>query len=408
MRLVLVISHLATGGAQRVLSIMANYWAEKGWHITVLTLDAGREPPFYDLHPAVTHHPLGLSAHSHTRLQGILNNLRRLWVLRQTIKKDTPQVVISFMDRPNVLTILAGLGLQVPVIISERIDPAHHPIGTEWGLLRQWTYPYCSCLVIQSDAALSYFPPNVRRRACVIPNPVMVPHGKSPSLRSECNKKVKTIMAMGRLCEQKGFDLLLEAFARVSPLHSELSLTVWGEGPLRPGLEQFRDELGLQGRVNFPGRTRHPFEKMRQADLFILSSRYEGFPNVLCEAMACGLPVISFDCPSGPREIITHGADGVLVPPEDVDALAAAIDRLMPSEEERKDLGVQARRITERFALNTVMGMWEGTIDKATQESAPDGRDNLLYDEDLRNSCASEESGGEVSAASIWSGNKNI
>lgn len=366
MRLTLVISNLASGGAQRVMTIMANAWACKGWQITLLTLDDGLEPPFYDLHPAVMYRPLGLSGTSSTPMRGVLNNLKRLWVLRQAIIQDLPHVVISFMDKPNVLTMLATLRLGLPVIISERIDPAHHPIGKEWGLLRRWTYPHCSCLVIQSHAALSYFSAKVRRRARVIPNPVMLPDSNETSPKYACRTKAKTVIAMGRLREQKGFDLLLKAFARVAPKHPEWSLVIWGEGRLRPPLERLRDEQGLQGRVCFPGLTQHPLEEMQRADLFILSSRYEGFPNALCEAMACGLGVISFDCPSGPREIITDGVDGVLVPPEDVAALATAMDRLMSDNQERERLAAHARGVTERFAIQHVMEMWEELVEEVT------------------------------------------
>jgi glycosyltransferase involved in cell wall biosynthesis len=181
------------------------------------------------------------------------------------------------------------------------------------------------------------------------------------------------VVALGRLCKEKGFDLLLGAFARVAAKHPDWSLVVWGEGPLRLSLERIRDEVGLEGRAFFPGLTRQPFENMQQSDLFILSSRREGFPNALCEAMACGLPVISFDCASGPREIITDGVDGLLVPAEDEEALAVAIDRLLSNEEERKRLAANAQRVVERFSLPLVIGMWEALIGEVTDMAANRG-----------------------------------
>ena len=371
MRLTFVISHLGCGGAQRVMSILANAWATKGWRITLLTLDNGEERPFYDLHPAVMYRPLILSRTSPTSMHAIFNNLKRLWVLRQAIKQSSPHVVISFMDMPNVLTILATLGLSLPVIISERNDPVHRRIGKAWERLRRWVYPHCTRLVAQTSSALSYFSAKVQQRAQVIPNPVLLPSKRTP--KHACNRSTKTVVALGRLREQKGFDLLLGAFARVAPKHPEWSLVIWGEGPLRPQLERVRDERGLQGRASFPGLTRQPFENLQQADLFVLSSRCEGFPNALCEAMACGLPVISFDCASGPREIITDGVDGVLVPPEDEQALAAAIDRLLADGEERKRLAAYAQGVVQRFALPRVMGMWEALIKEVTGIAAGPG-----------------------------------
>lgn len=363
MRVTLVISSLFCGGAQKVISIMANYWAEKNWPINLLTFDDGRQSPFYELHPAIIHRPLGIAGRSSSIFRGVANNLHRLWVLRRSIRASRPDVVVSFMDRTNVLTLLATLGLKLPVVISERNDPTRNPIGSVgWDLLRRWLYPRASCFVAQTQEMLAYFKEAVHRRACVIPNPVPSLPKAQADTGNDHGREKKTVVAMGSLIDQKGFDLLLQAFSRIADRHPAWALVIWGEGPLRTSLEGQRDQLGLQDRVYLPGRTRKPFETLRQADLFVLSSRYEGFPNALCEAMACGLPVISFDCPSGPHDIIRNGIDGLLVPPEDVEALAVTMDRLMGDEAERVRLSRRAPEVLERFGVEKVMKMWEEVL----------------------------------------------
>jgi glycosyltransferase involved in cell wall biosynthesis len=167
----------------------------------------------------------------------------------------------------------------------------------------------------------------------------------------------KTIVAMGRMRHQKGFDLLLKAFASCS--NPEWRLVIFGEGQERKGFELLIRELGLEGKVFMPGVVKDSMSLLKQADLFVMSSRFEGFPNALLEAMACGLPVISFDCPSGPGEIIRNGVDGLLVAPEDVNAMADAMKRLMADGEERKRLGTRAIEVLDRFGIEKVMKKWE-------------------------------------------------
>lgn len=365
MRLTLIIFSLSSGGAERVMSIMANYWVAKGGEITLLTFDDGTVPPFYELDSRICYVPLGIAGDSLNPINAIWNNWQRIQMLRSAIINSKPNAVISFMESANALTLLATRGLNLPVIVSDRTDPAKYSIGI-WEQMRQWTYPYADRIVVQTKGAMNYFASKLHECVCIIPNPVLLP----PKANEPSNKMLaqRLIVAVGRLDKQKGFDLLLQAFAQLKERHPEWILTIFGEGVLRQELEALRNQLALAERVNFPGRVKNIYKFLKQADLFIMSSRYEGFPNALCEAMACGLPVISTDCPSGPKDIIQDGVNGILVPNENVSALTAAMERLMSDEGERKRLAERASEITEQFSLEKVMGMWEAVIDEVMRK----------------------------------------
>ena len=297
MKLTMVISSLSCGGAERIMSQMANYWTEMGWEITILTLADGGEPPFFELHPKVIHR-----------------------ILHQDIT---------------------------------RLEECGMP-------LRRLTYPRTTCLTVLTSDDLMYFSSALQRKGYVIPNAVVLPPDYDHE--EELDRTSNTIIAVGRLGNEKGHDLLMRAFAAIASRCPGWSVTIWGEGELRTELEVLRDRLGLQGRVFLPGQTKKIHEKMKRADLFVMPSRYEGFGNVLCEAMACGLPVISFDCPNGPRHIIRNATDGILVPPEDIGALSAAMEKLIHEPETRDRLALYASEITERFGLEKIMKMWEMVI----------------------------------------------
>jgi GalNAc-alpha-(1->4)-GalNAc-alpha-(1->3)-diNAcBac-PP-undecaprenol alpha-1,4-N-acetyl-D-galactosaminyltransferase len=368
MRVTFVIYSLGAGGAERVITTMANYWAKRGWMVNLLTLDDEHQPPFFNLHQAVAHRPLGIAGVSKNAHQGVLNNLRRIRVLRAAIVASMPNVVISFMTPTNVLTLLATTWRGVPVIVREAIDPHEQTISKSWQLLRHWIYPRATCVVVLGQRSLSYFSAKVQQRARIVPNPINFPVCSGLDHVRSCNGQNNTVIAMGRLVPQKGFDLLMLAFASIASKHPEWTLEIWGEGSLRWDLKSLARKLGIEDLVRLPGMTSEPFAKFCQADLFVLSSRYEGFPNVLCEAMACGLPAVSFDCPSGPAEIIRDGVDGLLAPPEDVEALANSMSRLMADPHERRRLAKRAPEVLERFGTRKVMDIWENMIREALQK----------------------------------------
>ncbi len=367
MRVTLVIHGMGSGGAERVVATMGNAWAARGWEITLLTFEDAASRSFYPLDERIHYRPLGIAGASHGALQALAANARRLLTIRRAVRASNPDVVISFLDMVNVRVLLALAGTGVPVVAMEQTDPGQKCLGRVWETLRRWTYRRAARVVVLGQASWDYFPPDIRANTVIIPNPIAV---DPPDEEEQKAPDRKTLVAVGRLVPEKGFDLLLEAFARVAPAHPQWQLVIWGEGPLRQELEAQRNRLGLRAQVSLPGRTRALFHELRRADLFVMSSRREGFPLALGEAMACGLPAVSFDCHSGPRDIIRHETDGLLVPPGDIEGLAAALSALMGDDAERERMARRAPEVLDRFSAGSILAQWEALLASIVQERA--------------------------------------
>jgi len=370
-RLCLVISTLGAGGAERVLSTLANWWAAAGHSITLVTLSDGSDD-FYWLDERIERIALGVMQPTRQPHEAVFRNLRRIRALRKAIVASRADVVISFIDTVNVLTLLATRRLGILTIVSERVDPRAHPIGWAWTLLRGLTYTGAYAVVVQTRSVAEWMMESMRLRRCVvITNPLSLTLSMQHEPVTACDEAGRrhVLMAMGRLVEQKGFDLLLDAFASAGARESGWRLVVIGDGPQREALQERARTLGVSDIVEFAGRVDQPEPLLRTAGIFVLSSRYEGFPNALLEAMAVGTACVAFDCRSGPSDIIRNGVDGVLVPPEDVAALTAAIKALMRDDVARARLAARAKEVRERFSIERIATQWGALIEDATESS---------------------------------------
>ena len=357
MRIAFILAALDAGGAERIIDLLSRAALSRGWNVTIVTFDRSTDPIFhrYDERVQLRRLALPVAAKGPSRL---VLMMRRIWALRKLLREERFDVAVSFLTKVNVLALLAKIGIGTPMIVSERNNPLRQRSHVVWKLLLDRLYPTAAAIVMLTERSKICLPRGQRARALVIPNPMLAPRA-APRITSP-----PTLIAVGRLNEQKGFDLLLNAFAEIADEVPDWRLVIFGEGPARAVLEHQIGRLGLAGRALLPGASATPGDWVAAADAFVLSSRYEGFANVLAEAMASGLPVAAFDCDFGPADMITDNMDGLLVPPEDTAALAAALRRLMTNAALRRRLGAAAAAGAVRFDAREVNKSWIDLIAK--------------------------------------------
>ncbi len=370
MRLTLVISSLGGGGGERIMLDLARGWIGRGHEVEVITLSAP-DTDVYPLPAGVRRVALDCMGSAGGRLAAPWRVLRRLQLIRSAIRASAPDVVIAFMVPTTALTIVAARGLGVPVLVYELVDPDMEAVGSAYEGLRRWSYPRAAAVLAQTPRAAH----SLNRLAPG--SDVRVAPGFVPPfvLEQEPGPRASTppvFLAVGRLAAQKGFDMLLAAFARVSAELPEWRLRVVGSGPLREPLMATAEALGIASRVEWVPRDPRPWDQATHDTVFVLSSRYEGFPNVLLEAMAMGLAPVAFDCPSGPGEIIGNGVNGVLVPANDVEALASAMRAVATDEVLRRRMAAAAAHDVRRdWSLARTLEVWDTLLGHAWAGTNP-------------------------------------
>jgi len=368
-KVALLIYNLGCGGAERVASILAGGLCRRGHEVCILTL-AGPEEPFYPLPAAVKLVPLGAAHETRSLPDRLAKNVGRVSAIRRALHGLRPDVLIGFMTDNNVRAILAARVLsRLPcrVIVSERSVPALWPEDRLARIARRLTYPLADAVVPCGMGVVPWFTSWLPAwKVVAIQNPAVVSDREPDARAEEAARRIaegRWVLAMGRLGEEKGFDRLLEAFARVPrDVRAGWRLGIIGEGELRGELERCIRALGLEGEAFLLGQFANPYPLLRAGKIFALSSRYEGFPNALTEAMACGMASVAFDCPTGPGEIIRQGEDGLLVRAGDVAEMSGALGRLMSDEELREELARRAPEVLERFSERRFLDAWETLV----------------------------------------------
>ncbi len=360
MNITLVISSLNSGGAERVLSCLANHWSEQGHMVSLITFADSKSKPFYQLNQVIRLNQINQSCDEDLSFfRRTFNICKRIYYLRKAIFSSNPDIIISFLDVTNITVLLSILGTSIPTIVCERTNPCFHNLPSKiYNTLRDILYPKAKKVIFQTKSATKKF--YKLKNIQIIPNFVIKPtllKKPLPAAREGIN-----IISAGRLDKFKSFDTLINAFHRVARDNKNITLTIYGEGSERQNLEKLIKDLNMEKRIFLPSITKDIFPVLLDADLFVFPSLYEGFPNALCEAMSVGLPVIASDC-SGNVDIVRDKIDGRLFPARDVFALEKLIRELISDENQRKNLGLEAKNISSRFSQEKILKEWDSLLD---------------------------------------------
>ena len=350
MKILIVIPSLGKGGAERNASMLSTIFSKNGNEVYILVFHG---PVAYQY----TGQMININVpHSTTLINKPKIFLKRIFAIRKRIKELTPDLIISFLESATIPTIFANIGYNSRHVISIQNNPAHFSFYHKWFL---YLYKRAYKIHAVSNEIRCYMKEKYKlKHVDVIYNPVDLDYIKS-MLEAKLPEQVKTpyILAVGRLTKQKGLDILINAF-NIAFKDIPVNLIIAGEGRERDPLEKLIKSLHLENRVFLIGNVENPFVLYKHALFFVLSSRWEGFANVIVEALACSCPVIASDCKYGPAEILDGGKYGILVPPENIDALVHAMKNLYENNELRSNFSRQGYHRAEAFDIKQIYKKW--------------------------------------------------
>ena len=353
-KVMFVMPSLGGGGAERVVSIIANYLAEREYNVNICLLRENNVA--YKLNNNV-HVECIISKSTN----GIKRKLQTLRDLRKLVKKNPGTVFISFLTNENLYLAFSTLGLPANIVVSERNDP----YKTINGKLNRsivnllYSIKQCKTVVFQTNGAMEFYNKKVQKKGIIIPNPI-----KKELPEIFVGIRRKEIVTFARLEPQKNYPLLINAFELFSKKYKDYTLGIYGKGELEEQLKLLVKEKGLDSKVNFYGFCADVHNKIRDAAMFVLPSDYEGLSNSMLEAMAIGLPCICTDCsPGGARMFIKNGINGILVPVKNVDKMYEAMDLIASDSKLANELSQNASKIQTHLSVEAIGNKWRALID---------------------------------------------
>lgn len=353
MHIAMLIGALTKGGAERVLVNLANYFVSRGYRVTMVT--QYKRDNEYSLNPQVRR-VLSDITEDETTKSRLINFVRRFRKLRGIWKKEKPDVILSFIGKNNIMAILTSRFLKIPVAVSVRAEPSEEYYNSILKFLAKHLFAKADGIILQTGRCFDFFPQKVQKKAVVLKNPI-----NSSFFRERYEgERERTIVAVGRVDENKNHEMLIKAFSQIAEEYPDFKLIIYGEGELRESLLAKIKEMRLADRVFMPGSVDNVADVIYKSQIFVLPSNTEGAPNTLIEAMVMGLCVISTDCPcGGPADLITNGLNGILTPVGDVNKMKENLQNLLNNLQKTEELGKKANETADIFRPEIVYREWE-------------------------------------------------
>jgi glycosyltransferase involved in cell wall biosynthesis len=343
--------HKNIGGAERVLTVIANHLAERGHDVSVQSFDREKEPSFYPLSDKVRLMPLGIGVTD--KKADIFTALHRMCAFREVVIKERPDIVVAFMHSMFVPAAMALIGTGIKIVGSEHIVPQHYKNRPLEFFLFKCSAPFLSAITVISDVIKTSYPTLLRRKMHTIPNPVHM-------LEQPKRAPEKLVLNVGRLVDQKDQSTLIEAFSLIAKDYPDWSLMIVGKGPLKNALQDKIENSGLTERITIVPEANDIDSFYSRAGIFALSSKYESFGLATAEAMAFGVPCVGFaNCP-GTNELIIHNENGLLANGDDrARSFADCLSKLISEPETGIRLGRKAQETVQRYSPEKIAGQWE-------------------------------------------------
>lgn len=347
-KILIILNDLKNGGVERVLSVLANYFADRGYAVNILAIASDQIS--YPLSPKVKYEYVPIIG-IYKRVS-IFKEFDVMNRIAREIKRINPEYVIGFDDSIIIRSIPAAWLQKRKIVVSERIDPSIY--GLPMRIIRQVAYDMADAVVFQTPDAKKFFPKRTQKKSVVIPNPL------SQELPIRKNVTNKDILMACRLRSQKNVHMAIKAFSKFYKTHKDYRLVVYGEGEQLDELKTLAKKLNVSNNVIFPGHVDDIHERMAECAIYLSTSDYEGLSNSMIEALAIGVPSICTDCPvGGARMMIKNNVNGLLVPIGDVNACAEAMSKIADNPTFAHKIGNNAKQINSKLAVSVICPKWE-------------------------------------------------